>query len=200
MNEWRGFVTLVCLSSAACSASVEPPETPANALHAEAAKVLAIHAPRYLGTGTKADALRFIRSDISSWFSVRKAATRTLVAKLEAASSGAAPGSRGIALLHADAASLFYSLARESVDAAAAATPAEMRADAQVYQAYVGALVAATLPDLDRAIAEAQKCIETAQASELQVANECRHIAHEANTLKSRRGVTLPSLDGATRL
>jgi hypothetical protein len=97
------FLYLPC--STACHASLEPAESAANSLHAETAKVLAIRAPRYTGTGTKADALQFINSEVRVWLTACKAATRTLIARLEAACADAAPGSRGIAVLHADVAS-----------------------------------------------------------------------------------------------
>jgi hypothetical protein len=152
-----------------------------------------------MGTGTQADALVFIDSDVRTWLAARKNATKTLIVRLEAARNEAAPGSRDIALLHRDVANLLYSFSREFVDAGDACTPVSTRADASAYHAYLGALVATVVPDLDRAISEAQKCVETAQPSEMPVANGCRRIARDANLLKGKRGNTLPSLDDATR-
>lgn len=201
MNAWPRRLALLCLPcGAACGASIQPPESAESALHAEAAKVLAVRAPRYTGSGTKADALAFINSDVRPWLAARKAATKSLIARLEAARTDMAPGSPGVALLHADVANLLYSLSHEFVDAGDTCTPVATRDDAGAYRAYIGALVATTVPDLERAISEAQKCVATARPSELQVANGCQRIARDAEILKAKRGQTRPSLDDATRL
>jgi hypothetical protein len=201
MNECSRLLTVLCLLfSVACGGSIEAPESTTNTLHAETAKVLAIRAPRYTGTGSKADALQYINSDVKPWLVVRKTATQRLITRLEAAGTSPAPGRSGVALMHADIAKLLYSLSYEFIDAGDACTPVETRNDASAYHAYLGALVSATLPDLDRAIIEAQKCVETAQPSEDKAVNECQRIAHEAQVLRGKSGGALPSLDGATRL
>jgi len=182
----------------ACGNTREAKEPTLPSLHSEAEAILAMRAPRYSGTGDKADAIQFIKSDIGAWVVRRKHATDALISKYEAARSHAS--GPGVALMYADVARLLYDFSREFNDAGAASVPSAIRADSRSYDAYLGALAQAMVPELSRAIREAEECVAVAQASEVSTAVECQRTKHDAALLRGKASPSVPSLDGATRL
>lgn len=185
--------------SVACGPPTEAKAPVVEALRAEADRILAMRAPRYSGTGEKADALRFVKSDFSAWIAQRKAATDALVRRYEAARSGAGKGP-GVAVLYGDVAELVLDFCREFVAAAAASTPRELRADAKLYESIVGALIAAVIPQLERATVEAETCIATAQPTETAAVVRCKKTKDDAVLLRGRATTPIQGLDAAIRL
>jgi hypothetical protein len=85
---------------------------------------------------------------------------------------------------------------------AAWAAPTFMRKEPKLYETYVGALTAATVPQLERAVSEAEQCITAAHASEGKLASACRKARDESLALKRQASptVTSHSLDGVIRV
>jgi len=182
-----------------CGSTLEAKAPTAQSLHSEAEAILALRAPRYTGSGEKADAIRFIKSEIAAWIVRRKAATYDLIAKYETVRAHA-PSGPNVAALYGDVAHLLYDLCREFIDAGVSSAGTALRANPTGYDAYLGALASAAVPELDRAITEAEKCVAAAQPSEATTLARCQAIRHDAALLRGRASPVVHGLDGATRL
>jgi hypothetical protein len=181
-----------------CGPMAESKTPTRSALRAEAEIVLAMRAPIYAGTGEKSDAPGFLKTEVRSWISRRKRATDALIGRYEVARSTAVRP--GAAALYGDVAELLLDFCSEFIRAGAAGAPHSVRADPDLYQQYVAALTAATVPQLERTIREAETCLAVALPEEIPTIDACRKASRDASALKRKAPPGVRGLDGAVRL
>ena len=187
-----GGFSIACSSSTSAVGSVRSP------LRDEMQHVLEMRAPRYAGNGEKADALRFVKTDLIAWTVQRGDASDSLIKKYEIARSDAS--STGRSAFFRDVATLQLDFCREFIMAGASAAPRSIRADPHLYDTYVGALAGVVETRLDQAIREADACMASAPRTESATAADCRKMRLEASKLREQVGPTVQALDGATPL
>jgi len=184
------------LSFGCSSSTAAAPVT--NPLRGEQRRLLAMRAPRYSGTGERADTLRFVQSDLKAWIVERSRATDRLIEKYEAARAGAIAGT-GKAVFFRDVAELQLEFSRELILAGTSAAPTDIRADPNAYRSYVGAIASVAEDRLERVVVEADTCADIAGSAQKDIASECARMKSDAGKLKAQASPVVRGLDGATR-
>lgn len=183
---------LTILLAACASPTTAPTSTTANReattvaesdpLQSEKNRVLAMRAPRYLGSGDKDDALSFLNIEVKEWLSKRKTATQSLCDRYLAASSAASPDNAAASLRNVSQLQLDF--AREFIAAGVSAIPSSIRSDAELVRAYRGALVDAARAQLDAARQATTACLDRA-SRENPTRRECESLSLEIAALEN---------------
>jgi hypothetical protein len=157
-----------------------------NQLDAEKARVLAMQAPRYAGSGDKEDAARFLDTELKPWIARRKDATEALIGKYQSRGLNDAIAPQRTDQL-VDVAELRMDFCREFLGATVTAMPTAVRSAPELRRAYVGAVVDSVKPQLGQAIKAADTCLTRVPETEQTARVRCEQVRRDAARIEQTR-------------